>query len=137
MLTHHPNRSITTTPHALTRGDSEIISTAKSFREEGTNTSSCSMLHVFEWWFLCEMRHEWYGTSSALCSTQPTVSLTHLELEKAWWPHSCASTHTPVIKVPCTHQYSGHSAHCAAGGAPRMRVAAKPSAAIATTSRST
>ena len=57
--THHPNSSITTTPHALASGDSASICVAKSLREEGTNTSSCSMLHVYEWWFLWLMRHEW------------------------------------------------------------------------------
>jgi hypothetical protein len=33
------------------------------------------MLHVLLWWLPCEMRHEWYGTSSALWHTMPTALL--------------------------------------------------------------
>lgn len=28
---------------------------------------------------------------------KPTVSLTSWEELNAWWPHSCAITHTPVV----------------------------------------
>ena len=103
----------------------------------GTNTSSCSTLHVLRWCFACEMRHEWYGTSSAECSTHPTVSFSALLGENAPWPHSCASTHTPVMTQPCANQYRAHSATCAHAGAPEMRVAAAPNAAMTAKSHAT
>jgi hypothetical protein len=118
----HPKVSVTKMPHAAASGVSSAMD-AQSERAADAKTSSCSTEHVFLWCFACEMRHEWYGTSSAECSTQPTVSLSACEGEKDWWPHSCASTHTPVAMVPCTAQYASHSSGCAAAGAARIQPA--------------
>eukprot|EP00953_Heterococcus_sp_UTEX-ZZ885_P005817 3601-Heterococcus_DN1.PRE.1 len=69
-------------------------------RVVGQNTSSCSQEPVLLWCLPCVMRQEWYGTSSAEWHTRPTALFTASDSEKAWWPHSCASTHTPVKAVP-------------------------------------
>ena len=41
-----------------------------------------------------------------MCITSPTASFTDCHLLKDWWPHSWATTHTPVQTAPCTAGWS-------------------------------
>ena len=40
-----------------------------------------------------------------------TTSSTISHIIKAWWPHSCAMTQTPVQTHPCATQYNDHRIH--------------------------
>jgi hypothetical protein len=98
-------------PHACAMGVSRSISLAQSARVAGANTSSFSHEPVLLWCLPCVMRHEWYGTSNAEWQMVPTMLFASSLSEKLWWPHSCASTHTPVHTAPCAYQYNGHSTY--------------------------
>lgn len=66
----------------------------------------------------------------------PTMLFANSLSEKDWWPHSCASTQTPVRTAPCAYQYNGQRMYDDQTGALGLEIHDAQYASTATVARS-